>query len=70
MDKQFNPASFPMLLNARQVEELAGIGRTRVYQLLNRADMPVVKLGRRKYMHRDLFLAWLSSSAMSDEVFQ
>ena len=33
-----------------------GIPRAIAYQLLNRADMPVISFGRRKFMVRDKFM--------------
>lgn len=33
-----------------------GVPRAIAYQLLNRADMPVISFGRRKFMVRDKFM--------------
>ena len=41
----------------------AGLSRSKAYELLNRADMPVVRLGDRVYMLKDKFLAWLDAQA-------
>lgn len=40
-----------------------GIPRAIAYQLLNRADMPVVQFGRRKFMFKDKFLHWLDENS-------
>ena len=40
-----------------------GFSRPMVYNLLNRIDMPVIKIGRRRFMHKALFEAWLSEQA-------
>lgn len=50
------------LLNAADLQKM-GLGRSMVYQLLNRADLPVVCIGRRKFMHRAKFMEWLESQA-------
>lgn len=51
-----------MLLDAHDLQA-AGLSRTLAYQLLNRADMPVVVFGRRKYMVRDKFVRWLDENS-------
>lgn len=53
----------PELLNARTLQSLYGLSRSTVYALLNRRDLPVVKIGRRRFMHRDLFAQWLAEQA-------
>ena len=50
------------LLSASDLQEM-GMGRSMVYQLLNRADLPVVQIGKRKFMHREKFLEWLAGQA-------
>lgn len=40
-----------------------GIPRAIAYQLLNRADMPVVSFGRRKFMVRDKFMQRINELA-------
>ncbi|MBR1584430.1 MAG: hypothetical protein IJ662_02690 [Clostridia bacterium] len=51
-----------ILLDAHDLQA-AGISRTLAYQLLNRADMPVVTFGRRKYLVKDKFLRWLDENS-------
>ena len=51
------------LLTARDLMERYGFPRVRVYELLNRADLPVVPIGRRRYMHKQLFDEWLRNQA-------
>ena len=50
------------VLDAKDIQAM-GFSRPMAYQLLNREDMPVVKIGRRKYLHRDLFERWLEEQA-------
>ena len=59
MEQEARPTQikkYPMLLDAKDLQEAVGIPRALAYQLLNRADMPVVCLGRRKFMNRDKFV--------------
>lgn len=50
------------MLNAADLEKM-GFSRPMAYVLLNRSDLPVVKIGRRRFMHKALFEAWLSEQA-------
>lgn len=49
---------FPLLLSAKDMQKM-GISRAMSYQILNRSDLPVIKIGGRKMIKRDEFLAWL-----------
>ena len=51
---------FPELMSAKHMVEV-GLSRPTSYQLLGREDMPVVVIGRRRFMSRDKFLAWLEA---------
>ena len=53
----------PELLDARTLQSLFGFSRSMVYALLNRRDLPVVVIGRRRFMHRNLFTQWLAEQA-------
>ena len=37
-----------------------GFTRTMAYNILNREDVPVVKIGSRKFIQRDKFFDWLA----------
>lgn len=41
----------------------AGFSRSMAYELLNREDMPVVKIGSRRFMNAELFREWLREQA-------
>lgn len=40
-----------------------GFSRPMVYKLLNRNDLPVIRIGNRRFMHREKFLLWLDKQA-------
>lgn len=48
----------PLLISAKDMQKM-GISRAMSYQILNRSDLPVIKIGERKMVKRDVFLAWL-----------
>ena len=52
--------TLPMTLSANDIQTL-GFTRTMAYNILNREDVPVVKIGSRKFIQRDKFFDWLDS---------
>lgn len=50
----------PVLLSAKDLVKL-GVTRYMAYCILNREDVPVIKIGDRKLIKRDDFFAWLES---------
>ena len=50
------------LMTAKDIHAL-GIGRDRARAIMNRTDLPVITLGRRKYSRREKFFAWLDAQA-------
>ena len=50
----------PMMLSANDIQTM-GFTRTMAYNILNRKDVPVVKIGSRKFIQRDKFFDWLDS---------
>ena len=54
----------PMMLSANEIQSM-GFTRTMAYSILNRDDVPVVKIGNRKFIQRDKFFDWLDSREKS-----
>ena len=50
--------TLPMMLSANDIQTM-GFTRTMAYNILNRDDVPVVKIGSRKFIQRDKFFDWL-----------
>ena len=50
----------PMMLSANEIQAM-GFTRTMAYSILNRDDVPVVKIGNRKFIQKDKFFDWLDS---------
>jgi len=55
-----NKENFPMMLSANDLQSM-GFTRTMSYSILNSDDVPVVKIGNRKFIQRDKFFMWLDS---------
>ena len=56
--------SLPMMLSANDIQTM-GFTRTMAYKILDRDDVPVVKIGSRKFIQRDKFFDWLDSREKS-----
>ena len=51
----------PAMITAADLQRF-GISRPIAYQLINRPDMPTVKIGRRMFIPKDKFLSWLDEN--------
>lgn len=61
-----NGNEFPMLLTANDLQAMV-FRRAMVYKILNSADVPVVKIGSRKFIQRDKFFKWLDSKEVQTD---
>ena len=61
-------ANAPELIDVHALQSQFGLSRSAAYQLLSRNDLPVVVIGRRRFMHRRLFETWLSEQATGNKV--
>lgn len=52
----------PLVMSAKDIQVL-GFSRSLAYGLLNRADVPVIVIGGRKFVQRDRFFEWLDKQA-------
>jgi excisionase family DNA binding protein len=62
----------PWLLDSREVARLLGISRTKAFQLMASAELPVVRIGRCVRVSRGALGIWIherSSAALSDQAF-
>ena len=57
--------TLPMMLSANDIQTM-GFTRAMAYNILDRDDVPVVKIGSRKFIQRDKFLDWLDSREKSE----
>lgn len=65
--ENMNGNEFPMMLTANDLQAM-GFRRAMVYKILNSADVPVVKIGSRKFIQRDKFFKWLDSKEVQTDV--
>jgi len=51
----------PWLLDSREVSRLLGIGRSKAFQMMLRAELPVVRIGRCVRVPRSALVMWISN---------
>lgn len=56
--------SLPEILTPEDVKIYLNIGRDNAYELFNSNVFHVVKVGRRKLVHKDVFVKWLFGDRM------
>ena len=48
-----------LLLDSRQISLVLGIGRTKAFEMMARAELPVVRMGRCVRVPREALTAWI-----------
>lgn len=56
----------PEILSAKDLQDM-GFSRSMSYALFNGADVPVIHIGKRKFIRREKFLEWLAEQERSNE---
>lgn len=54
-----------LVYSVAEVSQLLGISRPKAYDLTNRSDFPVIKVGRRKVVPKKEFEEWVSREAVA-----
>lgn len=55
----------PEILSAKDLQEM-GFSRSMSYALFNREDIPVIHIGKRKFIRRERFMEWLAELERTD----
>ena len=56
----------PEILSAKDLQEM-GFSRSMSYALFNREDIPVIRIGKRKFIRREIFMEWLAEQERTDK---
>ena len=64
MNTNTNRESYPELLTADHLQAM-GFTRSMSYAFMKREDLPVIRIGRKKFIRRDTFFKWLDSQESS-----
>ena len=57
---------FPEMLTAEDLQNF-GFTRSMAYAFLNREDVPVIKIGKRKFIRKEKFYEWLEKQERSGD---
>ena len=59
-------SNIPEILSAKDLQDM-GFSRSMSYALFNRTDIPVIHIGKRKFIRREKFLDWLAEQERTEE---
>lgn len=57
---------FPEMMTAEDLQNF-GFTRSMAYAFLNREDVPVIRIGKRKFIRREKFYEWLETQEKSGD---
>ena len=55
----------PEILSAKDLQDM-GFSRSMSYALFNREEIPVIRIGKRKFIRRERFMKWLAEQESTD----
>ena len=55
----------PEILSAKDLQDME-FSRSMSYALFNREDIPVIHIGKRKFIRRERFMEWLAEQERTD----
>ena len=56
----------PEILSVKDLQDM-GFSRSMSYALFNREDIPVIRIGKRKFIRREKFMEWLAEQERTEE---
>ena len=56
----------PEILSAKDLQDM-GFSRSMAYALFNKVDVPVIRIGKRKFIRREKFMEWLAEQERTNE---
>ncbi len=65
------PTSFlqlPLVLKATEVARVLGVSKSAVYELMRAKGFPVLEIGRRKVVPRDVLIQWIEKQISEDDI--
>lgn len=57
---------FPEMMTAEDLQDF-GFTRSMAYAFLNRKDVPVIRVGKRKFVRKEKFYEWLEEQERSGD---
>ena len=65
MNTNTNRENYPELLTANHLQAM-GFTRTMSYALMKREDLPIIRIGKKKFIQKDTFFKWLKGLETTD----
>ena len=62
MNEHKEPKDLPLALTASDIAKILGLSRAGAYNLLNTQGFPTLRVGKRKIVMRDKFIAWVDAN--------
>lgn len=59
--------SYPIVLTAKEISRILLISKPTAYEIMERNDFPLIRIGRCKRVMRDEFFTWLSKYGATDK---
>lgn len=59
----------PAIFSADELCHVMAISRASAYALTHRQDFPVLLIGRRRLIRKDLFIRWLDENCQSTDTY-
>jgi excisionase family DNA binding protein len=59
---------YPMVMQVEHVAEVLDISKRVAYELMERQDFPLIRVGRLKRVNRDSFFQWLEGANEKGQV--
>ena len=63
---EYRKNAAPEILSAKDLQDM-GFSRSMSYALFNREDIPVIRIGKRKFIRRERFMEWLAELERTDK---
>jgi hypothetical protein len=57
-----NEPGYPIVLTAEHIRDVMKVSKRVAYEIMERKDFPLVRIGRLKRVNRDAFFDWLNGS--------
>lgn len=61
-----NKSNTTEILSAKDLQDM-GFSRSMSYALFNRKDIPIIHIGKRKFIRREKFLEWIAEQEKANE---
>ncbi|ARK28742.1 helix-turn-helix domain-containing protein [Halalkalibacter krulwichiae] len=54
---------YPIILKVGDIAEIIGVSDRSAYEIMERPDFPLIRIGRQKRVQREAFFGWLEAQS-------